>query len=263
MNIVIKKVKLFLLFFGFDPRIFIYNIIGVGWFFRDYFKLKKELKGQNNFQITKFYPVLKDKYAKGGSLTDHYFYQDLFVANKIYLNNPIKHVDIGSRIDGFVTHVASFRNIEVYDIRNFSNNIQNIKFTQADLTKLDDNLIESTDSISCLHAIEHFGLGRYGDSIDINGHIKGLNTIYSILKKNGKFYFSTPIGKQRIEFNAHRVFSLKYLINYFKENYEIESFSYINDKNEFFQNIQLNEIDVNNNYGCKFGCGIFELRKIK
>ena len=34
-----------------------------------------------------------------------------------------------------------------------------------------------TDSLSCLHAIEHFGLGRYTDPIDINIHIKGLTTL--------------------------------------------------------------------------------------
>jgi hypothetical protein len=30
------------------------------------------------------------------------------------------------------------------------------------------------DSLSCLHALEHFGLGRYGDPIDPRGHEKGI-----------------------------------------------------------------------------------------
>jgi hypothetical protein len=78
--------------------------------------------------------------------------------------------------------------------------------------KPDEKYKNYCDSISSLHAIEHFWLGRYGDRIDINGYIKGLNTIYWMLKKWGIFYFSVPIGPQRIEFNAHRVFSLKYLV---------------------------------------------------
>ena len=35
----------------------------------------------------------------------------------IYAARPEKHVDVGSRVDGFVAHVASFREIEVFDVR--------------------------------------------------------------------------------------------------------------------------------------------------
>jgi hypothetical protein len=78
--------------------------------------------------------------------------------------------------------------------------------------KLPEDMKGCCDSLSSLHAIEHFGLGRYGDPIDINGHLKAITNLHLMLKPKGKFYFSVPIGKQRIEFNAHRVFSIKYLI---------------------------------------------------
>lgn len=35
----------------------------------------------------------------------------------IFDSSPQRHLDVGSRIDGFVAHVASFREIEVIDIR--------------------------------------------------------------------------------------------------------------------------------------------------
>lgn len=94
--------------------------------------------------------------------------------------------------------MASFREIEVFDIRPIDGKIKNVKFIQANLMDLDKSLIGYCDSISSLHAIEHFGLGRYGDRLDFEGYLKGLNNIYQILKPKGKFYFSVPIGKQRI-----------------------------------------------------------------
>jgi hypothetical protein len=62
------------------------------------------------------------------------------------------------------------------------------------------------DSLSCLHALEHFGLGRYGDPIDPSGHEKGVRNMAALLKPGGTFYLSTPIGRERVEFNANRVF---------------------------------------------------------
>ena len=101
------------------------------------------------------------------------------------------------------------------------------------------------DSISCLHALEHFGLGRYGDRVDYNGHLLGWENIYKMLKKGGKCYFSVPIGKQRIEFNAHRVFSVEYLVNVMiGSRYKIDSFSYVNDKGDLVEGCCTDERSV-------------------
>jgi hypothetical protein len=126
---------------------------------------------------------------------------------------------------------------------------------------LTDLEYECTDSISSLHVIEHFGLGRYGDPIDVDGHIKGLDGIYKMLKYNGKFYFSTPIGPQRIEFNAHRVFSIKYLMEYFSKYYNLEAFHYVDDYGELHLNVNLDQTAYKTNLNCAYGCGIFELIK--
>lgn len=40
------------------------------------------------------------------------------------------------------------------------------KFKQADLVRPVEGMAGYCDSLSCLHALEHFGLGRYGDPID-------------------------------------------------------------------------------------------------
>ncbi len=231
-------------------------------FHQDLAELKRQLAHQNDFQITRLYPFIYDRFEVSGSVKGHYFHQDLWVAQRIFKNQPIHHVDIGSRIDGFVAHVASFRPIEILDIRPLKNTVTNISYRQADLMNPQPNLINYCDSISCLHAIEHFGLGRYGDPIDINGHLKGLQNIYQILKTGGKFYFSTPIGTQRIEFNAHRVFSIEYLMKLFEGKYQINQFVYVNDAGDLMSNADLSPENIKNNFGCHYGCGIFELTKL-
>lgn len=260
---LLSKINLYLNSLGFFPRLFFDGLRGLPYYFRNKNNLKGQIvKSSRSFNITGTYPCLSDRFEHAGSIPLHYFYQDLFIAGKIFKNNPAKHVDVGSRIDGFVAHVASFREIEVLDIRDLKDKINNIKFIKADLT--DDNFMlqNYSDSLSCLHAIEHFGLGRYGDNVDLNGHLKGFENLYRILGKGGKFYFSTPIGPQRIEFDAHRIFSLKYLLDLFENKYKINSFSYINDNNIFFENAELSKENIENNFSCHYGCGIFEMTKI-
>ena len=230
---------------------------------REYSELKRQaLKNSNDFPFGVFYPALEDRSQESGTASGHYFHQDLLIAGKIFKNNPVKHIDIGSRVDGFVAHVASFREIEVFDIRNLTIQIDNIIFKKVDMMDSHLVLADYCDSISCLHALEHFGLGRYGDKTDYQGHLKGWQNIYKVLKKNGKFYFSVPIGKQRIEFNAHRVFSLDYLLRMMKDLYRIDSFHYVNDAGNLVKNAELSKESIEKNFSCHYGCGIFELTKL-
>jgi SAM-dependent methyltransferase len=218
-------------------------------------------KAGGDFPFAPFYPCLQERGQESGVIAEHYFYQDLLIARKIFLNHPERHVDIGSRIDGFVAHVASFREIEVFDVRDLHLDIANIRFTRADLMNREFPFADYCDSLSCLHALEHFGLGRYGDPLDYRGHLRGWENMHRILKPGGKFYFSVPIGEQRIEFNAHRVFSVAYLLSLMEGRYAVDSFSYINDEQKLITGAALDKEAVENNFGCHYGCGIFELTK--
>jgi hypothetical protein len=255
---------------------FIYLLFGVRFSFKNcsfknYRNLKSDLrkleeqatKSEHKFPVTKLYPVYKDKSEHAGEFSFQYFYQDWFVAKQIYSNNPKRHIDIASRIDGFVAHVAVFRPIEVFDIRPLNLNIPNIIFKQMDIMDSNNLKKECTDSISCLHAIEHFGLGRYGDPICFEGHLTAFENIGLMLKRGGKFYLSTVFGEQRIEFHAHRVFSLKYLLKMVSVNYDITNFVYVDDRNNFneINLLDVSDDDKANNLGCSYGCAIFELTK--
>jgi SAM-dependent methyltransferase len=249
--------------FGFDPRKALGSLRGLPPYLRDLRALKKQRESAvEDFPLGNLYPCLEDRFSESGSARGHYFYQDLWVAQRIYLNNPNTHVDVGSRVDGFVAHVAAFRPIKVIDIRPLSSRIPNVEFVQADLmADVRDDLVGCCDSLSCLHALEHFGLGRYGDPVRYDGYRVGLKNLYRMLKDGGKFYLSVPIGPQRIEFNAHRVFSVRYLLECFAGSYRIDQFSFVDDQGEFHEGAPLRETDIENAFGCTYGCGIFELTK--
>lgn len=204
--------------------------------------------------ITHRHPVLTDYDAKAGSASGHYFHQDLLVASFIHGNNPSRHIDIGSRIDGFVAHVASFRAIEVMDIRALENiGHRNISFIQADLMNEQGTQPEMTDSLSCLHAIEHFGLGRYGDPLDPNGHIRGFNNIIRMLKTGGTLYMSFPIGRaNEVHFNAHRVFHPRSIFGWAADegSLKLERFDFVDDRGRLHEKFDVRAVDLDVCYGC-------------
>jgi hypothetical protein len=233
-----------------------------------YFNFRKELKSfkqlagdsLNVFPVKKLWPIYADKNDTAGTLSQ-YFYQDLFVATRIFKNNPETHADVGSRVDGFVAHVASFRKLVIYDVRPLNLPVPNVTFRQADFMKPDSIVPESVDSLSCLHALEHFGLGRYGDPICPEGHLIGFRNMCKMVKTGGTFYLSVPLGPQRIDFHAHRVFSLDYLVKMVSPDFEIIQFSYIDDQCRLFQDVEITQELTENNCNCFFGCAIFELKK--
>lgn len=209
--------------------------------------------------IAHTYPILDEYKKQAGTASGHYFHQDLLVASFIHKANPTRHLDVGSSVEGFVAHVASFRDIEVFDIRPLRIVAhEQIKFVQGNLMELDASLIEACDSLSCLHALEHFGLGRYGDPIDPNGHLKGFDNLYRMLKKNGVLYISFPIGESGVHFNAHRVFDPREILEWAINKFELLRFDYVDDAGDLHCEATISVPPVLN-----YGCGIYTLKKIQ
>ena len=196
---------------GLNLRIFFLALRGVPKFLYDLFLFRRTYEGRMGLM-----PCLHDWYEEAGVTKSEYFWQDLFVSQLVNLANPERHVDVGSRIDGFVAHIASFRDCEVFDVRPIDATIPRITFRQAnvmDSESLPANLSAGyCDSLSCLHAIEHFGLGRYGDPLSPKGYQFGIYNMVKLLRRNGVFYLSAPIGVERVEFNAHRVFDPREIV---------------------------------------------------
>ena len=256
MKKIKNNLRIFHIFFcsiGFNFK----KMLNIFFIFK-YFKNLIEFKFKGG-RINKFFPILGEHTENSGNFDKQYFLQDIIVAQYIYKNNPSKHVDFGSRIDGFVANVASFRKIEVFDIRDNHINIENIKFHRLDLTKINNSFHDYADSLSCLHTLEHIGLGRYGDNIDPDGYKLAFKNLLKILKNNGTLYLSFPISNLRkVYFNSERVFNPFEILN-LGHNIKLERFDIINDNGEVNLNFDINNLK-NKNF--IYSCGIYTFRKI-
>lgn len=249
---------------GFDPRKTYRFFRGLPNFYHQRRTLMDMLKSVDgdDFPITALYPVIGEDVQNAGEVSGHYFQQDLYVAQKVFSRSPNKHIDVGSRIDGFVAHVASFRPITVFDIRPLAIDMPNIEFRQIDIMKAWELEPEITDSLSCLHALEHLGLGRYGDPLDPRGWEEGLKSLWKLLVKGGTLYLSVPTGEhQRIEFNAHRVFSIPYLRTYLEKMFVIRDVAFIDDSGDLITGFSLESPAARSSFSSHYGCSIWTLEK--
>jgi len=215
--------------FGIRPLRFFRALYEFPYVVKNYIKFRKSSSSLVTFRM----PCLHDRCESSGNIEGDYFYQDLYVARKIFRRNSARLLDVGSRVDGFVAHVASFREIEVMDIRP-NQNLPGIVFHQIDLMNVQDDYIGLFDSISCLHALEHFGLGRYGDPIQPDGHKKGLENIIKMLNPQGILYLSVPVGQDKVEFNAHRILSIKTVLE-LTRNLRLIEFAWLDENSELHE----------------------------
>ena len=228
---------------------------------RRYFSLVASSQSGSLFKTTHNFPCYSDYRNTAGDLPKHYFQQDLYVARQIFIADPTRHIDVGSRIDGFVAHVAAFRQIEVVDIRPMGEINENIKFLQLDITDNESIPYEICDSLSCLHTIEHIGLGRYGDTINPDGWLSALDNLLAMLKPGGVLYLSAPIGEGSVEFDAHRLFSISDLLETVSQRASITKVAVIGDDDRFMSDTDCHAYIKHGQNQIKYGCVIFTATK--
>ena len=200
-------------------------------------------------------PCLGEHRESAGKLDKHYFYQDLWAAREIHRLQPASHVDIGSRIDGFISHILCFTSVTVIDIRAQPLEVEGLTFVQDDATELRRFSDSSLQSVSSLNAVEHFGLGRYGDPVDPSAPLRAMKSLQRVLGYDGRLYFAVPIGRERLEFNAHRVFAPSSILSAFSQ-LQLLSFAAVNDNGQF-----LTGIDPESLSKSEYACGLFKFTK--
>jgi SAM-dependent methyltransferase len=206
--------------------------------------------------LRKLYPCLHDRAEAAGCASGHYFHQDLYVARQVFARRPARHVDVGSRIDGFVAHLLTFMPVEVVDVRPLDSRVPGLTFRQADASSLEPYGTGELESISCLHAAEHFGLGRYGDALDPRGHEKAIAALRRVTRPGGRIYFSVPVsGHERVEFNAHRVFRPQTIVALFT-GCRLVDFALVDDRGDLRENATFEDAVLQ-----RFGCGIFTFER--
>jgi SAM-dependent methyltransferase len=159
-------------------------------------------------------PCLADKTPVTG-FDRHYIYHPAWAARILSQTRPGEHVDISSSLH-FCTLVSAFIPVKFYDYRRADLQLSNLISQSADLLAL-PFADRSIRSLSCMHVVEHIGLGRYGDRIDPDGDLRAISELRRVLAVGGDLLFVVPIGRPRIIFNAHRVYSYEQIISYFQE----------------------------------------------
>ena len=254
MHITLLKRQSYLT--GLSPRTFPRTLQSIPFFLRSILQYRR-MNPRPTFQITfsDLFPILSDRKEAAGTIGGHYFHQDLWAARKIRERGPQQHIDIGSRIDGFIAHLLVFMPVTVVDIRSMKSTVSGLTFLQDDATELARFPSGSIDSLSTLNVAEHFGLGRYSDPIDPDACFKFMKSLERVLAPNGRLYFSVPCGRERVEFNAHRVFAPQTIIDSFP-NLKLLSFSAVGDDGNFYESADPAAVAKS-----EFSCGLFEFTK--
>jgi ubiquinone/menaquinone biosynthesis C-methylase UbiE len=222
-------------------------------FFFEFFKLKSKADNRFKLRFSDVYPCLNDR-VKSTPFDQHYIYHPAWAARVLAKTKPEHHIDISS-ILSFSSIVSAFVPITFYDYRPAELNLNNFNSKFADLKQLDfDN--NSVSSISCMHTIEHIGLGRYGDELDFDGDIKAIKELVRVAKVGGDIIFVTPVGKPKIEFNAHRIYAFEQIVQYF-EGCDLQEFSLIPDAGGLIENANPGLVAEQS-----YGCGCFWFKKI-
>lgn len=225
-----------------------------------YEEYKKQLNTFNEqlktpVELTEF-PCLYEN-TPSTYIEPHYTYHPAWAARVLAQTKPDKHTDISSATH-FSNIVSAFIPTEFYDYRPANIVLPNYFAGQADLTALQFKS-NSIQSLSCMHTVEHIGLGRYGDPIDVDGDKKAMTELARVLAVNGDLLFVVPIGKPRIEFNAHRVYRYQAIIDNFS-TLTLKEFSLIPDDFEQTGYITNPSIELINKQ--HWGCGCFWFTKI-
>jgi hypothetical protein len=222
-------------------------------FFRDFLKFRR--KSEVKPRLADLFPCLYD-HTKTTGFDRHYIYHTAWAARILSLTSPSEHTDISSSLY-FCSIVSAFIPVKFYDYRPAKLKLSNLICGSADLLNLAIRS-ESIHSLSCMHVVEHIGLGRYGDPIMPDGDIKACEELERVLAKNGNLLFVVPVGKSKIMFNAHRIYSFDQVIQMFSKLKLIE-FSLIPDDKEM-EPIKNAQHSLTNSQS--YGCGCFWFKKL-
>jgi len=200
----------------------------------------------------RLYPFLHERTASHG-VDPHYFYQAFWAARKIFAQHPDVHYDVGSQAN-YVGMVAAAIPVRFVDLRPFGVDMPELQDDRGTVLDLPYET-GSIRSLSCLHVIEHIGLGRYGDPIDPDGPAKAAAELTRVLGQGGNLYVSVPVGRSAVEFNAHRVLDAVEFARSFAPLSLVE-FSMVDDDGRFRVDVPMSAASDQN-----FACGFFHFRR--
>lgn len=251
-------------------KIFFRNlVIHVTLFVREFAKKAQFKKEYNNFKRLSThierelplrweerYPCLDDR-TSTTVFDRHYVYHTAWAARVLAKTKPLQHIDIGSYLY-FATLVSAYVPVKFYDYRPAQVVLSGLETGYADLHTLPFEH-DSVPSLSCMHVVEHVGLGRYGDPLDPNGDLKAMKELERVLAPGGDLLFVVPVGQPRVMFNAHRIYGYEQIIKAF-DGLILSEFGLIQSQGTAppIMGASVEQVATE-----RYGCGCFWFRKPK
>ena len=169
------------------------------------------------------WPCMWERTASMG-FEPHYLFHPAWAARVLARIRPERHVDISSALP-FVTMLSAFIPVDYYEYRPTELNLSGLTSNHADLLAM-PFAEGSIRSLSCMHTLDHVGLGRYGDPMDPDGDLKAIRELKRVLAPGGNLLIVVPMGRPRIRFNSDRVYSYRMIVDAFAD-LELREFAMI------------------------------------
>lgn len=239
-------------YFSLSFRKYFRSYFAYARFRKEFFSLSKNRRNDFTISWQDIFPCLEDSTSEM-DFEPHYTYHPAWAARILAKIKPEKHIDISST-QYFVLLVSAFIPVEYYEYRPLPVHLRGLECKSADITRLPfaDN---SVYSLSCMHVLEHIGLGRYGDPLDCNGDLIAAAELSRVVQHNGHLLLVVPMSDPpKIQFNAHRMYSYRQVLDMFSE-FDLQSFSFIRGKD------YIEDAHESDTKGCMFACGCFYFRR--
>lgn len=229
------------------------GIAGLPRYFQHWFRYRKMAGGvAASMHWRDSYPCLAD-WSTTTPFDPHYFYQGAWLARHLKRAAPVHHVDVGSSVL-MLSVISAMVDTTFIDVRPLEARLDGLASKAGSIVALPFDA-DSVPSLSCLHVIEHIGLGRYNDPLDPEGSVKAARELARVLAPGGRLYLALPIGRARICFNAHRVHSPAEVAALF-EGLDVIEFSCVGDDGEYRE-----RVDPASAEHFDYGCGMYVFAK--
>jgi len=234
-----------------DPYFVAKGVRGYFRYFHDWYRYAN-LDNAERITLRDACPQVHDCHA-AHEFDPHYIYANGWALRRILAVRPRQHVDVASQIT-FPSLLAGVIPVVFVDFRPLEVKLTGLQCIGGNLLGL-PFADKSVTSLSCLHVIEHIGLGRYGDPLDPQGTNKAARELSRILAPGGNLFLAVPIGRPRLCFNAHRIHSAEQICEKFSELALVE-FSGVHDDGKYVEHVGLSEFSESN-----YACGFFWFRR--
>lgn len=138
-----------------------------------------------------------------------------FAAACLAAERPSRILDVGSYRTFTLGLMGMRTDVTTVDVRPRTAELPNEHVITCDAKRM--NLPDSTiDAVVSLCAIEHFGLGRYGDDFDLDADVKAFREMVRVARAGAIVVITSTItrGRAAIAFNSHRIYDRQAMMKF-------------------------------------------------